>query len=138
MQEDFEKAAFNLKVGELSDLVETSFGIHIIERQALKEVRLGHVLVQWAGTPRSSEERTKEEARVIAEEAHQRLQNGEPLAVVAAALSDGGSGPRGGEVGWFQKGHVQAAFEPVFDLKRGGISDVVESVYGFHVLVRLE
>jgi parvulin-like peptidyl-prolyl isomerase len=41
-------------------------------------------------------------------------------------------------VGWFQKGHVQAEFEPIFDLKRGEVSDVVETVFGYHVLQRLE
>jgi len=32
MQEAFEKVAFSLKVGELSDLVETDSGIHVIYR----------------------------------------------------------------------------------------------------------
>jgi len=138
MHADFEKAAFALKVGEVSGLVETPFGLHIIERRPLVEVHLGHVLVQWEGVRRSSSTRTQEEARVIADEARGRLMAGEALADVAAQLSDGGSGPRGGDIGWFQKGHVEPRFEPAFALKRGGVSDVVESSYGYHVLVRIE
>lgn len=32
MQKPFEEAAFNLKVGELSDIIESDSGLHIIER----------------------------------------------------------------------------------------------------------
>lgn len=32
MQKPFENAAFNLKIGELSEIIETDSGLHIIER----------------------------------------------------------------------------------------------------------
>ncbi len=138
MHPDFEKAAFALKVGEVSGLVETPFGIHIIERRPLEEVHLGHVLVQWEGVQRSAATRSKEEALAIAETARARLLAGESLAAVAGELSDGATGPRGGDLGWFQKGHVMPQFEPAFKLKRGGVGDVTETAFGYHVLVRLE
>ena len=138
MQADFERAAFALDVGEVSGLVETPFGIHIIERLPLVEVHLGHVLVQWAGVNRSTTERTQSEALTIAEAARSRLLAGESLATVASELSDGETAPRGGDLGWFQQGFVLPAFEPAFALKRGEPSDVVETAFGFHVLVRLD
>ena len=134
----FERAAFALGVGEVSDVVETPFGLHVIERMPLVEVRLGHVLVQWDGVRRSTVTRTQAEARTIAEEAHSRLVGGEPLAEVAKALSDGASGPRGGDLGWFQKGHTQPAFDGAFELSRGEVGPIIESGYGYHVLIRLQ
>ena len=53
-------------------------------------------------------------------------------------LSDGETGPRGGDLGWFQKGFVLPAFEPAFELKRGEPSEVVETAFGYHVLVRID
>ena len=138
MDANFERAAFALDVGEVSGLVETPFGIHIIERLPLVEVHLGHVLVQWAGVNRSTTERTQAEALAIAETARSRLLAGEPLATVAMELSDGETGPRGGDLGWFQKGYLLPAFAPAFDLKRGEPSDVVETAFGYHVLVRID
>jgi parvulin-like peptidyl-prolyl isomerase len=138
MHADFERAAFALAVGEVSGLVETPFGIHIIERRSLVEVRLGHVLVQWAGLRRASTTRTQEEARQRAETAHTRLTAGEPLATVAGELSDGATGVRGGELGWFQTDHVMPQFSPAFALGRGDISAVIETAFGYHVMVRLE
>lgn len=32
MQKPFEEAAFGLKIGQLSDIIETDSGLHIIER----------------------------------------------------------------------------------------------------------
>jgi parvulin-like peptidyl-prolyl isomerase len=133
----FEQAAFALAEGQLSGVVETPFGYHIIRRDPLVEVQLSQVLVQWAGLPRSSAKRSKDEARAQAEQARARLAGGEPVAAVVNALSDGPMKERGGDLGHFQKGTLQPALEgPAFALPVGGVSAVVETAHGFHVLVR--
>jgi parvulin-like peptidyl-prolyl isomerase len=95
--------------------------------------------VQWAGVHRSEATRTQEEARVRAEEARNQLLSGAPIAEVAGRLSDGPTGVRGGDLGWFQRGQMVPAFdEAAFVLDPGGISEIVESPMGYHVIVRLE
>jgi hypothetical protein len=134
----FENAAFALKVGELSEVVETEFGFHLIQRTRLVEAHLGHVLVQWEGLPRASTTRTREEALALAEQARSRLLAGESLSEVAPALSDGPSADRGGDLGIFQKGQMMDSFDEVaFGLSVGEVSAVTETAAGFHVIQRL-
>lgn len=44
MQAEFEQAAFALKVGQVSDIVETASGVHLIERYATLFVSLYSLL----------------------------------------------------------------------------------------------
>ncbi|MDG1483672.1 MAG: peptidylprolyl isomerase [Myxococcota bacterium] len=139
MDPAFSAAAFALDVDQLSALVESPFGFHIIQRVDLEEVHVAHVLVQWTGVSRSTVERTQEEARARAEEARSRLLAGEPIGAVAGALSDGPTGARGGDLGRFQRGQMVPAFdEAAFGLEAGGTSEIVESPLGYHVIVRIE
>ncbi|MFT5129098.1 MAG: parvulin-like peptidyl-prolyl isomerase [Rhodothermales bacterium] len=46
---------------------------------------------------------------------------------------------KGGDLGWFGKGAMVPAFEEaVFGMANGGISEVVETQFGFHIINRLE
>jgi len=80
-------------------------------------------------------EEQRAEARARAEAAMQALEDGEPFADLAKAVSDDTSASNGGELGWASPDKYVAAFkDAVLNLEIGEIS-LVESEFGFHVVM---
>ena len=74
--------------------------------------------------------KTEEEATSVRE----RLQRGESFARIAQEVSLSPEGKRGGDLGFFGKGDMPKEFEDVvFSLPPGKISDVIKTVYGYHI-----
>lgn len=80
---------------------------------------------------------TKAEARAIAEGLLERARGGEDFAALATEYSqDPASAAAGGDLGWFRRGFMVDEFEDAaFSLLDGGISDVVETQFGFHIIL---
>lgn len=96
-----------------------------------EQVRVRHILV----SAKACEPEAK--ARELLAQARQP---GADFAALAKANSDDpGSASRGGDLGFFGRGQMTAAFETAaFALKQpGDLSDVVKTEFGFHV-IRLE
>jgi len=74
-------------------------------------------------------------ARSKAEAARQRaLAGDEDFTTIARELSEGPSAPTGGDLGWVTRGAlVSPLSETIFGLEPGGISEVIQSRFGFHV-----
>lgn len=78
----------------------------------------------------------KERARLLADSIANEIRNGADFAVAARRFSqDVASAQRGGDLDWFRRGVMVRPFEEVaFSLKRGTISNPVESVFGYHII----
>jgi protein-disulfide isomerase len=99
-----------------------------------------HLVVMYAGSSRApaSVTRTKAEARARADEALRKLRSGARFEDVVAAYSDGpGATARGGDLGSFPHGAMVPEFQGAVEaLSVGQTSGIVESPFGFHIIVR--
>lgn len=77
----------------------------------------------------------KKEAKKKAEEALAKVKSGEDFAKVAKKYSQDSSASNGGELGTFGRGQMVSEFEKAaFNMKKGEISDIVETEYGYHII----
>jgi peptidyl-prolyl cis-trans isomerase C len=97
-----------------------------------EQVRARHILVKVG--PDADEAVTKV-AQDRAEEARQRVLEGEDFAAVAKEVSECPSASRGGDLGAFTADRMVEPFsEAAFALEPGKISEIVRTSFGFHVI----
>ncbi len=88
------------------------------------KIRCSHILVKNATT---------------AQEVLDKLNKGEDFAALAAQYSIDGTKRRGGDLGFFGRGVMVKKFEEAaFNLKKGEVSLVVKTEFGYHIIKRLE
>jgi peptidyl-prolyl cis-trans isomerase C len=98
-----------------------------------RRVRARHILLR---VPDDASQDQREAIHQQAEEIRQRAVEGEDFAELARRYSeDPGSGPQGGDLGWFGQGNMVAPFEEAaFRLQPGEISEVTETLFGLHII----
>jgi parvulin-like peptidyl-prolyl isomerase len=141
MVPEFDTAILGMEVGGVSDPVETDFGYHVITRKKVEKVSARHILIMHNESMRKPPEitRTKEEAMARAAEVKQKLADGGDFAALAGEYSDGPTGANGGDLGAFGRGRMHPAFEEAaFGLEVGGVSEVVETPFGYHLIHRYQ
>jgi hypothetical protein len=101
-----------------------------------------HILVKYAGAKKApaSVTRTREQACLRAEEARAKLEQGMSFADVVSAYSEEpGAATRAGSLGPIERSSVVPPFaDAAFELHAGEVSHVVETDFGFHVILRTE
>jgi peptidyl-prolyl cis-trans isomerase NIMA-interacting 1 len=113
----------------------------IIAKQP-KEVGARHILVmhEQSKSKPASITRTKEQARARVREALAKVRAGASFEELVKEYSDEpGAAERSGDLGLFERAQMVKPFaDAAFGLKVNEVSDVVETVYGFHIIKRTE
>ncbi len=135
----FETMAYNTKKGEISEIVRTQFGYHIIKvndkRKRDGQISASHIMITDKGKDQAfdPEERINELLAL--------LKQGESFESLATQYSDDkNSGKKGGKLKVFRRGDLRAIeFEDaVYGLQKpGDIAGPIKTDFGWHI-IRLE
>lgn len=97
-----------------------------------ERVRARHILVK---VDPGAGEAIHEEAKKKVEAIHEEATGGADFPELAKKHSEGPSGPKGGDLGFFSREQMVKPFsDAAFSLEPGEISDPVQTVYGYHVI----
>jgi peptidyl-prolyl cis-trans isomerase SurA len=138
----FEDMAYKTPVGQVSEVVRTQFGYHMIkvhdERLAAGEIKVAHIMKI---IPKSANNEIVTTLKLKIDSLWQRARAGEDFAELAKKYSDDKqSASQGGVLKWFAPTNMISSFsEPAFALKNDGdISPVIRTPFGWHIIKRLE
>jgi len=135
--QSFEEAAFRLEPNEVSEIVETPVGFHLIqmiERRGDK-INVRHILIRVEKGPQD-----EIDAKAKIDEIYQRAISGEDFRkLVKECSEDSVTKEKGGDLGWFTPDEIQIPeFRQVIDtLEVGEVSAPFRTQFGFHI-VKLE
>ncbi len=137
---EFEKHAFDLKEGEISEVFETPFAFHIMQggkhRPARGQVLTAHIMKM---VPPGASPEVEAKAKAAADSIY-NVVVADPASFARVAMKeseDPGSAQKGGELPWFGSGRMVAEFDSAaFALNVGEISRPVRSQYGYHIIYK--
>ena len=134
----FENVAPKLQKGEVSDIIRSSSGFHLVklldvrgaERHVIKQTNAQHILIRTTAVI------SAEDARSRLNVLRERIVNGADFNQLAQASSDDpGSAVKGGSLGWLSPGDTIPPFEKTMDeLEVGEISKPFETQFGWHII----
>ena len=138
----FLQALQNMKVGQVSDIVRSPAGFHILRLNdkrgndtpiLVNQTRARHILV------RLNEVVSENDARNRLGELKDRIENGTDFAELARLHSDDTTAARGGDLGWVSPGDTVPEFErAMVALKPGQVSAPFKTAFGWHIVQVLE
>ncbi|GJQ62453.1 MAG: peptidylprolyl isomerase [Melioribacteraceae bacterium] len=140
---EFESAAYALQEGELSGIVESPVGFHIIEllERRGESIHSRHILVK----PKSDGDSDLRAIEFLSDVRDSILSGDTTFAYFAKKYSDDkDSKGKGGLLGVFEESQLEKPLlDMVYKLKEGGISfpkrlDIGPDTYGFHIVKLIE
>jgi len=100
--------------------------------QQPEQIKASHILIKVQADAPADQ---KAEARKKIEDVQQKVKKGEDFATLAKTYSEGPSGPKGGDLGYFRRGQMVKPFEEAaFSLKPDETSEIVETQFGYHLI----
>jgi peptidyl-prolyl cis-trans isomerase SurA len=139
----YAETAARMQPGDVSELLRSSAGFHILKLVAKRGGSGGPVSIQQTHARhiliRVNEVVSETEARRKMESLRERLVNGGDFAELARLYSQDGSAGKGGDLGWISPGDTVPEFERAMGaLKDNEVSPVVQTQFGMHLIQVLE
>lgn len=138
----FEEVVPKLKKGELSEVIRSPSGFHVIKlldvrgaaRHVINQTHARHILIK------TNEIISSQDARARLRLLRARILNGADFGELARGNSDDpGSAVKGGDLGWLNPGDTIPAFEERMDeLGVNEVSQPFETQFGWHIVQVLE
>ena len=139
---NFETAAYETSIGEISMPVKTKYGYHLVKvndkRDAVGKVNVAHIMFK---TGKGADKNRVNEAREKITKVMDLLKKGDDFSDIAERFSeDRATAVKGGNLPIFGVGKYDAQFESIaFSLNNiGDFSDPFLTDYGWHILMLKE
>ena len=134
----FEKAAYDTEVGQISPVVNSGFGYHIIRTEASRpargEAKARHILKLTLNKSDEEKALAKHQTDSLYS-LIMRTPNIDFAALARDNSDDAGSARNGGLIDWFGAGMMVAEFDSVaFALPEGAISQPFTTQFGYHIV----
>ncbi len=135
----FESAVYNTSVGDLSEIIRTKYGYHIIlvndKRPSVGKVKVSHIMIKF---PKGADNEIKLSLKPRIDDVYNKLLKGEDFSKLADEYSeDRSTAVNGGSIPWFGINKMAREFETAcFSLSNiGDFSEPFSTEYGWHIVI---
>jgi len=138
----FEEAAFNTPAGQISPIVRTEFGYHVLmvnkRRPSLGKVQVAHLFLMM---PKDAKQEDSSRLQTRIDSIFQAIQQGAKFEDLVSRFSDDkGTAANGGVLPWFGSNRMVPEFiDAVYELQNpGDLSKPILTSYGWHIIKMVE